>query len=91
MIMINKCKWCGALYLKNNNAQKYCSPYCKKEAKKETDRKYANTHNLRKHYNTRIKNLVTLGSLGTNSSYHRKNNDKEEYKSIQSEFKMLRL
>ena len=42
-------------------------------------------------YNTRIKNLTTLGSLGTNSSYHMKPDFKEEYKSIKSEMKMLKL
>ena len=91
MRIVDKCRWCGTLYIKKSNAQKYCSPNCKKEAKRETDRNYANKHNKRRYHNTRIKNLVTLGSLGTSSSYHRKKNDKEEYRSIRSEFRMLKL
>ena len=91
MRIVDKCRWCGALYIKENNAQKYCSPNCKKEAKRETDRNYANKHNQRRHYNTRIKNLVTLGSLGTSCSYHRRKNFDDEYKSIRSEMRMLKL
>lgn len=90
-MIIEKCHFCGTLYIKESNAQKYCSTYCKKEAKKESDRNFANKNNLRKQYNTRIKNLVTLGSLGTSSTCHRKPDFKEEYKSIRTEFKMLKL
>ena len=86
-----KCKWCGNLYLKQSNAQKYCSSYCKHEAKKETDRVYINKHNLRRCHNTRVKNLVTLGSLGTSSSFHKKSTFKDEYKSIRKEIKRLHL
>lgn len=91
MRIVDKCRWCGTLYIKKSNAQKYCSHHCKREAKKENDRKYANKHNQRRYYNTRIKNLVTLGSLGTSSTYHRKKSDKEEYESIRAQFKMLKL
>ena len=91
MIIIEKCQWCGTLFIKESNAQKYCSTHCKKEAKKEKDRDYVNKHNLRKQYNTRIKNLVTLGSLGTSATSHMKKNFEEEYKSIQSELRMLHL
>ena len=91
MRVIEKCRWCGKLYIKKNNAQKYCSTYCKQEAKRETDRAYINKHNKRTCYNTRIKNIVELGSLGTSSSFHRRKTFEEEYRSIRSEFRMLKL
>lgn len=91
MRIIDKCRWCGNLYIKKSNAQKYCSNHCKREAKKENDRNYANKHNQRKHHNTRVKNLITLGSWGTSSTSHRRKDFYDEYKSIRSEFKMLKL
>lgn len=60
-----KCSWCGKLFFRQNNAQKYCSEQCKHEALLENKRKYINNRNKKKHFNTRIKNLTTLGSLNT--------------------------
>lgn len=91
MKILSKCSWCGNLYVKKNNAQKYCSAYCKKEAKREHDRIYVNKRNKQKHHNTRIKNLVTLGSWGTSSTCHMKKSFREEHKSVRSQLKMLKL
>ena len=89
--MVEKCKFCGKLFIKKHNAQKYCCDKCSHEAELESKRKYINKRNRRKVFNTRIKNLTTLGSLGTNSSSHMKNSFEEEYDSIQTEMRMLKL
>ena len=34
-----KCSWCDKTYLRKSNAQKYCSPKCKHNARLETQRK----------------------------------------------------
>ena len=91
MIFLEKCNYCGALFIKKGNANRYCCKDCKHEAKLESKRKYINKRNTRKTYNTRIKNLTTLGSMGTSCSYHRKPSFEEEYRSIRSEMKMLKL
>lgn len=92
MLFIEKCAYCGNLFIKKTNATKYCSEKCKHESKLESKRKYINNRNLKeKFYNTRIKNITTLGSFGTSSTSKRKSSFKEEYKSIQSEMKMLKL
>lgn len=90
-MIIEKCSWCGTLFIKRSNAEKYCSSQCKHEASLESKRKYINKRNIKKIYNTRIKNLTTLGSLGTSSSYHMKPDFEEEHKSIRTELKMLKL
>lgn len=90
--MISKCRWCGKLYLKKTNAEQYCSNYCKSQAKLESKRNYINKRNKSNYqYNTRVKNLVTLGSLGTSSSCKCKSSFSEEHISIRKELKRLGL
>ncbi len=90
--MISKCKWCGKLYLKKTNAEQYCSNHCKRQAKLESKRNYINKRNKSGYvYNTRIKNLTTLGSLGTSSSSKCKASFNEEYVSIRKEMKRVGL
>lgn len=91
MIFLEKCSYCGTLFIKKHNAEKYCCNSCKYQAKLESKRKYINKHNLKKVYNTRIKNLTELGSLGTSSSYHMNSNFDDEYKSVKSELRRLRI
>lgn len=89
--MIGKCRWCGCLFEKHSN-EKYCSCYCRKQARLESKRNYINGRNLRdKHYNTRIKNLTTLGSKGTSSDVKVKKSFREEHNSIVSEKRRLGL
>lgn len=91
MIVLEKCNYCGTLFIKKGNANKYCSDHCRHEAQLESKRKYINKRNLKKQHNTRIKNLSELGTLGTSSSYHPKKNFEEEYRSIRSQMRMLRI
>lgn len=89
--IMEKCDYCGQLYIRKNNAQKYCSLHCKHEAQLESKRRYINNRNLQKHYNTRVKSITELGSLGTTSSCHRKSSFEEEIRSIRRMKKMLRI
>lgn len=90
-MLVEKCKYCGNLFVKTSNASKYCSDHCKHEAQLESKRRSANKRNLKRHYNTRIKNLTTLGSMGTISSEHRNPSFKEEAKIIKSQLKLIRI
>ena len=90
MMRVEKCSYCGALFIKKSNAQKLCSQHCRHESQLESKRKYSNKRNLEKHYNTRRVNLTTLGSLGTISSSHRNPNEKEETRIIKSQLKRIR-
>lgn len=89
--IVEKCSYCGSFFVKKSNAQKYCSEHCKHEAQLESKRKYINKRNLKKQFNTRIKNLTTLGSLGTDCSYHMKSDFSDEAKSVKSQLRMLRI
>ena len=91
MIILAKCQYCGKLYIKKHNANKYCSKECKHESQLESKRKYINKRNLRKSYNTRIKNITELGSLGTSSTCHRKESFEDELRSIRSQIRILRI
>ena len=90
-MMLGKCNYCGKLYIKKHNANKYCSNHCRHESSLESKRRYINKRNTRKSYNTRIKNITELGSLGTSSTCHRKPDFDDEYRSIRSEMRMLRI
>ncbi len=91
MMFLEKCNYCGHLFVKKHNAMKYCCEHCRHESTLESKRKYINKRNVRKNHNTRIKNLTELGSLGTSSSYHPKKDFDEEYRSIRSQMRMLRI
>lgn len=91
MIILEKCRYCGHLFIRKQNAEKYCSGHCKHEAQLESKRKYINNRNKRKNHNTRIKNLTELGSLGTHSSYHPKKDFEAEHRSIKAQMRMLRI
>lgn len=91
MIILKKCAFCGQLFILKSNAEKYCSTHCKHEARLESKRKYMNNRNKRKNYNTRVKNLTELGSLGTHSTCHAKKDFDAEHRSIRSQMRMLRL
>ena len=91
MQKLKKCSWCGQLFLVRNNAQKYCTEECKHEALLESKRKYINSRNLKKHFNTKVKALTTLGSYNTSSTSHSKKTFEEEEKAIKKEKRRLGL
>ena len=91
MILLEKCQYCGKLFIKKHNANKYCSHHCKHESQLESKRRYINKRNIRKSCNTRIKNITELGSWGTSSTSHRKENFDDELRSIKSEMRILRI
>lgn len=92
MLILEKCNYCGELFIKKSNANKYCSENCSHEAQLESKRRHINKRNIKeKHYNTRVKNLTTLGSLGTSSTCHRKLDFEEEARSIQRMRKFLKV
>ena len=91
MKILEKCNYCGHLFIRKQNAEKYCSGHCRHEAQLESKRKYANKRNIRKNYNTRVKNLTTLGSWGTSSTSHPRKTFEEEHRSIKREMKHLRI
>ena len=90
-MMLEKCSYCGKLFIKKSNANKYCCNHCRHESILESKRKHINKKNTRKSYNTRIKNITELGSWGTTSTSHRKKDFREEYQSIRSQMKILRI
>ena len=90
-MILEKCRYCGKLFIKKSNAEKYCSQHCKHESTLESKRKYINKRNLRKSYNTRIKNITELGSWGTSSTSHMKQSFEDEIRSIKAEMKILRI
>ena len=83
--MLGKCKWCGSLFERHNSNQKYCCEKCRHEGDLESKRNHINERNLKKHYNTRVKALTTLGSYGTSSSCHRKSSFELERKWLRNE------
>ena len=87
-----KCRWCGKLFFKEHNKEMYCSPHCKRESQLQSKRKYQNEYNRRnKTYNTRNYNLTRLGSKGTSSRTHPKDDFNEELRSVRMEKRMLGL
>lgn len=90
-MLVYKCRYCGNLFIKHNNAEKYCTEHCRHEAHLESKRKSENKRNLQRQHNTKIKNLTTLGSKGTISSPHRNPNFKEEHRIIKSQLRMMKL
>ena len=91
ILLVEKCNYCGSLFIKTSNANKYCSEHCKYEAQLESKRKSANKRNLKRQYNTRVKNLTTLGSMGTVSSPHRHKDFKEEARIIKSQLRLIKI
>ena len=91
MLILERCRWCGELFIRKSNAEKYCCSECRYQSRLESKRKYINNRNLKKTYNTRTKNLTTLGSWGTDSSYHRKNDFHDEYVSIKKQMRFLKI
>jgi len=91
-MFLGKCNWCGRLYLKKSRNTKYCSDYCRNEAKLESNRNSINKRNRSERYfNTRCKNLTELGSKGTDSNYHMKDNFKDEAVSVSAQRRRLRI
>ena len=91
MKMLEKCNYCGKLFIKKGNANRYCSQSCKHESQLESKRRYSNKRNIRKSCNTRIKNITELGSWGTSSTSHRKPNFNDELRSVKAQIRMLRI
>lgn len=89
-MLIEKCRYCGRLFIKKHNAEKYCSQHCKYEAHLESNRKSANKRNKQRTYNTRTRNITVLGSLGTISSPHRNPNFDVESRIIKSQLRMIK-
>jgi len=84
-----KCKWCGEYFIKTHHSQKYCSDYCRKNARAEQSRNKAHRWYHRHKHELSEKTRWGLGSgyLGK----HRYTNFDKELKTIQTEFKRLRL
>ncbi len=89
-MLVEKCRYCGRLFIKRSNAEKYCSQVCKHERQLESKREYINKRNLNKCYNTRVRNLTTLGSKGTITSPHRNPSFNEELRIIKSQLKLIK-
>ncbi|MBQ6345151.1 MAG: hypothetical protein IJI96_03450 [Methanobrevibacter sp.] len=89
-MLVEKCRYCGKLFIRKHNAEKYCSQHCRYEAHLESNRKYINKRNRQRTYNTRVKNLTTLGSKGTISSPHRNLDFKQEARIIKSQLRMIK-
>lgn len=84
-----KCSWCGKLFFRQSNAQKYCSDHCKHESLLENKRKYINNRNKRTTFNTRTKNLTTLGSLNTGLGAKSNDDFDKEERLVRNELRRL--
>lgn len=71
-----RCAYCGKLYKRKHNRQKYCSDECSKEANREKDR----IRHLRYYYKN--KNRINTTKIGTRSIGPRANPNKERESEI---------
>lgn len=84
-----KCKWCGELFIKEQNRQMYCKVDCRQYARQEQNR----AHRLNYYY----KYKETMGEekkygLGTGFlSTNRNKNFENELTMIQNEIKRLKI
>lgn len=89
-----RCKRCGRPFHKLHNKSQYCSEECAKNNIRDLKARYQRRRRLlvkNKHIILSEKQKYGLGSYGTCSRRHRKKDFKEEYTSIQKEFRRLKL
>ncbi len=82
-LLIKKCRWCGTLFIKTSNKDKYCKKDCGKFAHLEQKAIFANK------YRRQYPKKECLGTGGLSS--HRRHNFKSEYNAIQNEKKRLKI
>ena len=89
-----KCKYCGRPFHKKHNKSQYCSKECALNMTRENKARYQAKRRLRVKRKVLILpeyKISGMGSYGTSCNGHRKKDFKEEYNSIQKEFRRLKL
>ena len=83
-----KCRWCGAVFIKNHNKQSYCSEECRLNARRLQNRdNFHRWYHLHKHEPGRKKWLGT-GSLGAHLT---ENGFNKEHELILRELRRFKL
>lgn len=90
-MILKKCEWCGKLFVRKHSASKYCSDYCRRQGNLESKRNKQREYNKRKVWNTKIKNIVALGSKNTSLGSKANPNFKIEQELIDNQIRILKI
>ena len=91
---IAKCKWCGKIFNRKHNSERYCCDECRFNSLRQQKAKYQAKRRLLAKKGVLVLpeyKKYGLGSYGTSSMCHRKTDLTKEYESIQKEMELLKL